>query len=118
MTDAELIRRQGKTRRWWDHHGSWILLAAVGVACFMAGTQYNAANTSSTVRILAESYERQDALRVQRIRELIDQNQRLTNQLSTTVHTAVEKADMAASKANEAASKASEVVEKVQPIQQ
>ncbi|AYN94413.1 hypothetical protein EAW52_10805 [Pseudomonas sp. LTJR-52] len=117
MTDAELIRRQGKTRRWWDHHGSWVLLAAVGIACFMAGSQYNAANTSTTVRILSESYERQDALRVKRIRELIDQNQILSRQLSTTVHTAVEKADQAASKANEAADKASEAVQKVQPVQ-
>ncbi|SPZ07532.1 Uncharacterised protein [Pseudomonas luteola] len=116
MPDS-MARENSKTRRMWDAHGSWLLLLVIGVSCFMAGSAFNAASTSQTVQVLAESYERQDKLRVQRIRELNDLNVKLAQQVANQVHSAVEKADQAATKANEAAAKASEVVEKVQPIQ-
>lgn len=102
MPDS-MARETPKVKRAWDAHGSWILLALIGVMCFMAGSQFNAASTGETVRILVESYERQDAQRQARIRELNDENRLLSQRLADTATTAVEKADVAAQKAAEAA---------------
>ena len=111
MTDHELSRQKGKGRRWLDSHGSWLLLIAVAIAAFMAGSQHNAVTTADTVKILAESHERQDATRVARIRELLDLNQKLMLQVGPRVESAATKAEQAAGKAEEAATKASKAVE-------
>lgn len=102
MPDS-MSRETPKVKRAWDNHGSWILLAVIGVSCFMAGSQFNAASTGETVRILVESYERQDATRQARIRELIDENLRLTRQITGKASAAVSRAEEAAQKAAEAA---------------
>ena len=102
MPDS-MARETPKVKRAWDAHGSWILLVVIGVSCFMAGSQFNAASTGKTVQILVESYERQDATRQARIRELNDENLRLTRQIADKASTAVTKAEEAAQKAAEAA---------------
>lgn len=102
MPDS-MSRETPKAKRAWDNHGSWILLAIIGVSCFMAGSQFNAASTGETVRVLVESYERQDALRTARIRELNDENRALSQRLADTASKAVARADEAAQKAAEAA---------------
>lgn len=106
MTDQELSRHKGKGRRLLDNHGSWVLLIAVAIASWMAGSQHNAVTTADTVKIIAESHERQDAARVARIRELLDINQRLLLQVSPRVESAATKAEQAATKAVEAVNKA------------
>ncbi|HJE69829.1 hypothetical protein [Pseudomonas oryzihabitans] len=111
MTDQEFTRHKGKFRRWLDSHGSWFLLLAVSIASWMAGSQHNAVTTADTVKILAESHERQDATRVARIRELLDINQKLLLQVGPRVESAATKAEQAAGKAEEAATKASKAVE-------
>ena len=106
MTDQEFTRHKGKGRRWLDNHGSWVLLIAVAIASWMAGSQHNAVTTADTVKILAESHERQDASRVARIRELLDINQKLLLQVGPRVESAATKAEQAAVKAAEAVNKA------------
>lgn len=107
MSDEELARRMNKSRRFWDLHGSWVILGLVGIFCFMAGSSFNAWSTSSTVGILVASHERQDEKRVTRIRELLDDNKRLTDQLGPQVAQAAETAERAAVKAEQAVEKAS-----------
>ena len=102
MPDS-MSRETAKVKRAWDNHGSWILLVVIGVSCFRAGSQFNAASTGETVRILVESYERQDAQRQERIRELNNDNLRLTRQITDKAYSAVSKAEVAAQKATEAA---------------
>ncbi|HJE71416.1 hypothetical protein [Pseudomonas oryzihabitans] len=106
MTDQELARHKGKTRRWLDNHGSWLLLLAVAVASWMAGSKHSAVTTADTVKILTDSFERQDAQRVTRIRELLDINQKLVLQVGPRVESAATKAEQAADKATEAVIKA------------
>lgn len=106
MTDQELARHKGKTRRWLDNHGSWILLIAVAIAAWMAGSKHSAVTTADTVKILTDSFERQDAQRVTRIRELLDINQKLVLQVGPRVESAATKAEQAAVKATEAVNKA------------
>lgn len=113
MVDA-MSRETPKVRRMWDSHGSWVLLVVIGVSCFMAGSQFNAASTSETVRILVESYERQDALRTARIRELHEENRRLSQRLADRADSVIEQAKTAAEKAAEAAA----AIKQSQPIQQ
>jgi predicted PurR-regulated permease PerM len=110
-----MIRTPTKTRRIWDSHGSWILLIIIAISCFMAGSQFNAASTSQTIKVITDSYERQENANRQRIRELNEETRQLAQQLATKADQAVQKADQAVTKATEAATKASEVVEKVQP---
>lgn len=98
-----MSRDTPKAKRAWDNHGSWILLAIIGVSSFMAGSQFNAASNGETVRILVESYERQDTHRQARIRELNNENLRLTRQITDKAYSAVSKAEVAAQKATEAA---------------
>jgi hypothetical protein len=106
MSDEELKRRQGRGRRFWDHHGSWLLLCFVGICCFMAGSAFNAASTAQTVKVLVDSHERQDAIRVARIRELNQSNIDLIRGVTPKVQAAADKADQAAQKATEALDKA------------
>ncbi|MFJ3487744.1 hypothetical protein ACIPL1_30605 [Pseudomonas sp. NPDC090202] len=106
MSDEELKRRQGRGRRFWDHHGSWLLLALVGICCFMAGSAFNATSTAQTVKVLVDSHERQDAQRVARIRELNQANIDLIRGVTPKVESAAEKAEQAAQKATEAVEKA------------
>ncbi|WP_341959208.1 hypothetical protein [Pseudomonas sp. RC10] len=106
MSDEELKRRQGRGRRFWDHHGSWLLLCFVGICCFMAGSAFNAASTAQTVKVLVDSHERQDAIRIARIRELNQSNIDLIRGVTPKVQAAAEKADQAAQKATEAVEKA------------
>lgn len=107
MSDEEIARRMNKSRRFWDLHGSWVILGLVGIFCFMAGSSFNAWTTSSTVRVLVEAHERQDGKRVERIRELINDNRKLTNQLAPQVEQAAQSAERAAVKAEQAVEKAS-----------
>lgn len=106
MTDHEMSRQKGKTRRWLDNHGSWILLIAVAIAAWMAGSKHSAVSTADTVKILTDAFERQDAQRVIRIRELLDINQQLVLQFGHRVENAATKAEQAAVKATEAVNKA------------
>lgn len=106
MSDEELARRQSKTRRAWDHHGSWLLLVVIATSCFMAGSQFNASSTGRTIQVIMESHERQDQQRIARIRELNDANINLTLKLGPQVSKAAEKASEAAVKASEAVEKA------------
>jgi hypothetical protein len=117
MPDS-MAREHSKTKRMWDAHGSWLLLFIIGISCFMGGSAFNAASTGQTIKVLSDSYERQENANRQRIRELNDENRELAKQLAIRADQAVQKADEAVQKATEAASKASEVVDKVQPIQQ
>lgn len=105
MIDEDISRPNNKGRRLWDHHGSWLLLAVVGVSCFMAGSQFTASHANNNLRTVVEAHAAQDAVRVKRIRELIDTNTRLTIRLG-------DKVEVAAERAEEAVNKASEVVEK------
>ncbi|TWI48060.1 hypothetical protein IQ22_04253 [Pseudomonas duriflava] len=107
MPDS-MAREQSKTRRAWDNHGSWLLLFIVAISCFMGGSTFNASSTGQTIKIITDSYERQDAARIARIRELTDQNLALTKQVSDLAHTTAMKAD-------EAAEKASKALDKVAP---
>lgn len=106
MTDQELSRHKGKGRRWLDNHGSWLLLIAVALASWMAGSQHNAVTTADTVKILSESFRDQDDKRIARIRELLDINQKLMLQVGPKVENAATKAEQAAAKATEAVNKA------------
>jgi len=108
MSDEELQKRLARNqgRRLWDHHGSWLLLAIIGIACFMAGSQYTAMSANETLRLVVESHERQDAKRVDRIRELLAENSLLTRQIVPKVSEASEKASEAAAKAAQAVEKA------------
>lgn len=110
MSDDELAlcRSRNKGRRLWDQHGSWVLLAIVGVSCYMVGSQMAAINANETLRTVIESHERKDAERAQRIRALTDANTRLTLQLGRTAGEVAEKAGDAATRAAEAAERAAD----------
>jgi len=115
MTEQELSRQKGKTRRWLDNHGSWVLLIAVAIAAWMAGSKHSAVTTADTVKILTDSFERQDALRVSRIKELLDVNQRLMLQVGPRVEKAAARAEEAATKATKAVEVAGKAQEQVKP---
>lgn len=106
MSDDEIARRMNKSRRFWDLHGSWVILGLVGIFCFMAGSSFSAWNTSSTVRVLVEAHERQDGKRVERIRQLLDDNKQLTETLGPQVAQAAETAERAAATAEQVVKKA------------
>lgn len=108
---GSVVRKHSRGRRWFDSHGSWLLLLAVAIASWMAGSQHNAASTASTVQILTDFYQKQEDNRVKRIRELLDINQRLALQLGTKADVAIGKAEQAVSKAAEAADKATQAVD-------
>jgi len=106
MSDEEIARRMNRTRRFWDLHGSWLILALVGICCWMAGSSFNAWTTSTTVEVLVASHERQDEKRVARIRELLEDNKRLTEKLGPQVAKAAKTAERAAKAAEQAVEKA------------
>lgn len=105
MSDEEIARRNNRGRRLWDNHGSWLLLAIIGVACFMAGSQFASYQANETLAMVIKSHERQDGKRVERIRELINLNNTLTIQVGGKVEVAAERATEAADRATEAADK-------------
>jgi hypothetical protein len=106
MSDEEIARRMNRSRRFWDLHGSWLILAMVGICCWMAGSSFNAWTTASTVDVLVKSHERQDEKRVARIRELLEDNKRLTEKLGPQVAQAAKTAERAAKTAEQAVEKA------------
>lgn len=99
---GSVVRKHSRGRRWFDSHGSWLLLLAVAIASWMAGSQHNAASTASTVQILTDFYQKQEDKRVARIRELLDINQRLLLQFGPKIEAAADKASEAADKATQA----------------
>jgi uncharacterized protein YlxW (UPF0749 family) len=105
MPDS-MAREKTRTQRMWDAHGSWLLLFVIAISCFMGGSAFNAASTGQTIKVLSDSYERQENANRLRIRELNDENRELAKQLAQAVQ-----------KADQAVAKASEIVEKVEKVQ-
>lgn len=102
MSDDELKIRQTAPYRIWGSHGSWVILALVGVFCFMGGSSFNAWLASGTVKTISASYERQSDKQVARIRELNAEVSRLNAKLLPEARKAVREA----AKAVEAVEKA------------
>lgn len=102
MSNEELQRRldKGRGRRLWDNHGSWLLLAFVAIMCYMVGAQHTAYGYREAIKELAASYERQDALRVARIRQQNEQILQLTGELAPAAKKAADQAAQAAEKAS------------------
>lgn len=112
MTD---LRTPSKTKRFWDGHGSWLLLLIVGICCWMGGSQYNAATTGRTVEILVNSQDNETAEYRKRIRQLHDKIDELNTSVRPQVQQAARDASTAAAKATEAADTAVKAVDKVAP---
>ncbi|WP_213881220.1 hypothetical protein [Pseudomonas sp. dw_358] len=108
-------RTHSRTRRFWDGHGSWLLLLIVGISCWMAGSQYSASTMGSTIQILVNSQDKETDSYRQRIRELHDQIDHLNTSVQPVVQQAAKDASTAAAKASEAADSAAKAVDKVTP---
>jgi len=106
MSDEEIARRMNKSRRFWDLHGSWVILGMVGIFCFMAGSSFNAWSTASTVDVLVKSHERQEEKRIARIRELQGKIEEFQGQFVPQANQAAKTAERAAIKAEQAVEKA------------
>lgn len=98
MSDEELARhiKKGYGRRVWDSHGSWFGCGLVALLAYLAGVQHMAYNATQQSKIAATLYVEQDNKRIERIRELLAENQVLRDQLMGKAAAAVEKATEAA----------------------
>lgn len=93
MSNDELERKLNKSqcRRYWDRHGSWLLISLVGFLCYGMGAQHAAYNMGKLNLAQAEKIER-----------LTEQNTRL----SMTIAPAAQQAAKDASRAAEQVEKA------------
>lgn len=99
-------RQHSKARRFWDGHGSWLILVVVALSCWMAGSQFNAATTAKTIEVLVRSQDAQDESYRARLRELHDRLEKQASELGPQIHQAAADASRAADKATEASNTA------------
>lgn len=109
MPDS-MTRCRDKALRFWEAHGSWMLLILIGISCFMAGSQFAAEKNNDKFRMLIEAHDRQDAERVARINKLMDGNRELSLALGRVSGDVADKAGAAAESAERAAETASQAV--------
>ena len=105
---------KARSRKLWDRHGSWLILALLVGIAFNAGQEWQAFKTQKVVETIVESgVKERDELR-KRLRSVNEANQEMAKQLGPAVQTAAkasEEAGKAVQKADQTLNKANELIE-------
>lgn len=94
-----------RSRKLWDKHGSWLILAAVVGLAFNAGQEVEGYKRNAIIKQIVDAgVSERDGLRA-RIREVNEENRKLSRQIQPTLD-----------KADEAVKKADELIQKTEAI--
>jgi hypothetical protein len=107
MTEQELCNPRTRSRKLWDRHGSWLVLAFVVALAFNAGQEVEGYKRNAIIKQIVDAgVVERDTLRA-RIRFLSDKNFELSGKIQPTL----EKADEAVKKADTVLQKTEKVIE-------
>lgn len=110
-------RQHSRARRFWDGHGSWVLLFAIAICSYQVGAQFTSASTARIIEVLVKANNEQVDSYRSRIRELHDRLENYAGDLKPVIQQAAADASEAADKATKASESATTAVDKAKSIE-